>query len=98
MARARRKTAQPPEKDVQHLVVRIMPAYCPLCEARLEHVPSGTAHLQSHAPAELCQRCDEQTKGWHLDWDAVQYFRKDRAIFYCSGCGRYPAVDGSPAS
>ncbi len=65
-----------------------MPAMCPLCGD-----PFGTemlTHLRSHAPAEVCQRCEVKEKGWRLDLDGVRYFRSDVSIFYCTGCGRYP--------
>jgi hypothetical protein len=89
MARARRKpNSASTEGDGAPIAKRIMPNVCPLCGNR-----SGAemlAHLRSYAPAEVCQPCDVKEKGWRLDWDAVQYFRADVSIFYCTGCGRYP--------
>jgi hypothetical protein len=97
MARARRRHLSQFVDDVPPPRVKTMPAVCPMCQ---EAYPDELMlpHLQSHAPASLCSRCDEKEKGWRLDLDGVQYFRKDVSLFYCSGCGRYPAVDASPAS
>jgi hypothetical protein len=80
MARSRRKKdAEPAEGDGAPIAKRIMPDVCLLCGNR-----SGAemlTHLYSHAPAELCQRCEVKDKGWRLDLDGVQYFRADVSIF-----------------
>jgi hypothetical protein len=66
---------------------------CPLCQVSLPAaILEATTHLQSHAPVELCARCDQQEKGWRLDWDHVKYPRPDMSFFFCSGCGRYAPV------
>jgi hypothetical protein len=94
MARARRKPGVQVDAGEGKPMVRGLSEVCPLC--KVAYGAEISMHLQSHAPASLCQRCDEQDKGWRLDLDGVQYFRQDVSIFYCSGCGRYPAVEGSP--
>jgi hypothetical protein len=96
MARARRKQASQFVNDVPAPRAKTMPAVCPLCE--VSYGTETLTHLLRHAPGELCQRCDEKEKGWRLDLDGVQYFRKDVSIFYCSGCGRYTPVEVIPES
>jgi hypothetical protein len=89
MARGQRKQYS---KDVEPLdpKQRTLPDTCPLCqESLLAAILEATTHLQSHAPAELCARCDQKEKGWRLDWDNVKYPRPDMSFFFCSGCGRY---------
>lgn len=91
MARSRRKKgAEPADGDGEPTISRTMPAVCPLCGNHSD--AEMLAHLQSHAPAEVCQCCDVKEKGWRLDLDGVQHFRVDVSIFYCSGCGRYPQI------
>ena len=87
MARARRKQASQFVDDGPSPMARGLPAVCPLCQ--VSYGAEMLTHLHSHAPGEMCQRCDEKDKSWRLDEDGVQYFRKDVSLFYCSGCGRY---------
>jgi hypothetical protein len=96
MARARRKVNVQGAEGEAKPRVKTMPSVCPLCG--VSSPDEMTTHLQSHAPAEICSRCDQKEKGWRLDLDGVQYFRKDVSLFYCTGCGRYPAVDVPPES
>jgi len=90
MARGRRKQYS---KDVEPLdpKQRALPEVCPVC--RVSYGSDMLAHLQSHAPAEICQRCDVAQKGWRLEWDHVTYPRPDMSFFFCSGCGRYAPVN-----
>jgi hypothetical protein len=88
MARARRKpNSAPDEDDGAPIIRRTIPKMCPLCEVSS---PDMLTHLHRHAPVKVCQRCEMKEKGWRPDLDAVQYFRTDLSIFYCSNCGRYP--------
>jgi hypothetical protein len=96
MARARRKQASQFIDDVPSPRAKAMPDVCPLCE--VSYGAEISTHLLSHAPVELCQRCDEQDKSWRLDEDGVQYFRKDVSLFYCRGCGRYAPLEIIPES
>jgi hypothetical protein len=92
MARGRRKqySTDVEPLDPKH---RTLPEVCPLCQVSLPAaILEATTHLQSHAPVELCARCDQQEKGWRLDWDHVKYPRPDMSFFFCSGCGRYAPV------
>jgi hypothetical protein len=66
---------------------------CPLCGMSFPR--EMLTHLESHAPVELCQRCDGKEKGWRLDSDSATHPRPDMSIFYCSYCGRYAPVDVS---
>jgi hypothetical protein len=50
-------------------------------------------HLESHAPEDLCQRCEGKEKGWRLDTDGAMHFKVEVGIFYCSHCGRYAPVN-----
>ena len=62
MARGRRKQYS---KDVEPLdpQQRTLPVICPLCQESLPAVIlEATTHLQSHAPVELCQRCDRKRR------------------------------------
>jgi hypothetical protein len=89
MARSRRrKDVEPAEGDGAPSIRRTIPKVCPLCE--VSSPDKMLTHLHSHAPVDVCQRCEVNEKGWRLDLDAVQYFRADLSIFYCSNCGRYP--------
>jgi hypothetical protein len=82
MARARRRHPSQFVDDVAPPRVRTTPEVCPVCQVSLPDVLLDvTTHLQSHAPVELCQHCDSKDKGWRLDWDGVQYFRKDLSLF-----------------
>jgi hypothetical protein len=83
-ARARRKDQQDWTSINPH-----MPDVCPLCANTPAFPNDMLAHLQSHAPTALCQRCDGKEKGWRLDTDGVRHFRPDVSLFYCSNCGRY---------
>jgi hypothetical protein len=72
-----------------------LPEVCPLCGSGPDELPfpdDMAAHLRSHAPAEICQRCDGKERDWRLDWDNVKYPRTDMSVFYCSNCGRYAPV------
>lgn len=93
MARARRKQEQVDAGEGKP-IARTMPDVCPVCG--ISDRAEMPIHLQSHAPVEICQRCDVPQKGWRLDWDGVQYFRKDVSIFLCSGCGRHAPIEASP--
>jgi hypothetical protein len=88
MARGRRKQYS---TDVEPLdpKQRTLPDVCPLC--RMPFAQEMLTHLQSHAPVEVCQRCDGKEKGWRLDTDGALHPRSDMSIFYCSHCGRYAA-------
>lgn len=88
MARVRRKQGHVDEGEQQPIVTR-MPDVCPLCAVSSDEM---VTHLQSHAPIEVCQRCEANEKGWRLDSDGVTHFRPDVSIFYCSVCGRYAPV------
>jgi hypothetical protein len=89
MARATRK----PKPSEDHSIVRIMPAHCPICEEHMpDLIPAATDHLQGHAPAEVCQRCEGKEKGWRLDWDLANHPRPDVSLFFCSNCGRYAPI------
>jgi hypothetical protein len=91
MARARRRK---PEVQVDARegkpIVKSLPAMCPLCGVSVPR--EMLTHLLSHAPGELCQRCDGKEKGWRLDTDGATHFRPDMSLFYCSHCGRYPSM------
>lgn len=71
---------------------RTLPAVCPLCSVSSPDEP----HLKSHAPGELCQRCDGKEKGWRLDSDEATHPRPDMSLFYCSNCGRYAPLEVAP--
>jgi hypothetical protein len=93
MARGRRKAysrdAEPLEPQQ-----RTLPAVCPLCGGSCPQ--EMLTHLQSHAPVEICQRCDGKEKGWRLDGDGAAHHRPDVSLFYCSHCGRYAPVEVAP--
>ena len=76
MARSRRKQGQVDTGESKP-IGKSMPAVCPLCGL---DAPALT-HLQSHAPGELCQRCDGKEKGWRLDTDGALHFRPDVSLF-----------------
>jgi hypothetical protein len=74
---------------------RKTPEVCPLCGVSPLNIMD---HLTSHAPKELCQRCDGKEKSWKVDLDGVQHFRPDISVFYCSNCGRYAPMSGEEVS
>ena len=90
MARARRKQGQVDEGESKP-IVKSMPTVCPLCG--VEAADEMLTHLQSHAPGEICQRCDGKEKGWRLDTDGATHFRADVSLFYCNNCGRHAQVN-----
>jgi hypothetical protein len=86
MARGRRKEYS---RDAEPLdpKQRTLPAVCPLCEMSVPR--EMLTHLESHAPVEVCTRCDGKEREWRLDTDGANHFRADVSIFFCSHCGRY---------
>jgi hypothetical protein len=95
MARARRKHPSQFVDDEPPPMGKSMLVVCPLCGRGPDDIPfpdDMAAHLKSHAPAEICQRCDGKERDWRLDWDNVKYPRPDVSVFYCSHCGKYAPV------
>jgi hypothetical protein len=100
MARARRSKPGQVKGDWTP-ITPTLPDTCPLCgqkfiEGNLDMRAEMPTHLQSHAPAEICQRCDGTGRAWRLDADGATHFRADVSIFYCSNCGRYAPVEMAP--
>ena len=91
MARFRRKVHEHGHEGETKPQVKAMPAVCPLCG--VSSSDEMTTHLQSHAPGEMCLRCNGQEKSWRLDLDGSTHFRPDVSLFYCSNCGRYGPIE-----
>jgi hypothetical protein len=97
MARAKRKRLRWDEKPGNWAPLGpTLPDVCPLCSDTPAFPDDMLAHLQRHAPALICQRCDGKEKGWRLDSDGATHFRPDIGIFYCSNCGRYAPLEVAP--
>jgi hypothetical protein len=97
MARAKRKRLRWDEKPGNWAPLGpTLPDVCPLCSDTPAFPDDMLAHLQRHAPALICQRCDGKEKGWRLDSDGATHFRPDISIFYCSNCGRYAPLEVAP--
>jgi transcription elongation factor Elf1 len=92
MARARR-SKQGEVKGDWTPIKPTLPDECPLCGVSSDEM---LPHLQSHAPVEICQRCEAKEKGWRLDGDGATHFRTDIGLFYCSNCGRYAPIEVAP--
>jgi hypothetical protein len=95
MARARRSKSGQVKGDWTP-TQRLLPNVCPLCSDTPAFPDDMLAHLQRHAPGEICRRCDGKEKSWRLDSDGATHFRPDIGIFYCSNCGRYAPLEVAP--